>query len=102
MTERKTVYANANGVRRTLISDSGYPDRVIVQTEQVLDEILNGIVRDRERLAANDNRSSIKPIARIPVEIFERMILEGWGPDDEAKWLNSPDAAPFRIWRGRV
>jgi hypothetical protein len=102
MTERKTVYANANGVRRTLISDSGYPDRVIVQTEQVLDEILNGIMRDRERLAANDNRSSIKPIARIPVEVFERMILEGWGPDDEAKWLNSPEAAPFRIWKGRV
>jgi hypothetical protein len=102
MTERKTVYANANGVRRTLISDSGYPDRVIVQTEQVLDEILNGIMRDRERLAANDNRSSIKPIARIPVEVFERMILEGWGPDDEARWLNSPEAEPFRIWKGRV
>jgi hypothetical protein len=102
MTERKTVYANANGVRRTLISDSGYPDRVIVHTEQVLDEILNGIVRDRELEAANDNHSPNRLVARIPVEVFERMILEGWGPDDEAKWLNSPEAAPFRIWRGRV
>jgi hypothetical protein len=102
MTERKTVYANANGVRRTLISDSGYPDRVIVQTEQVLDEILGGIARDRELEAANDNHSPNRLVARIPVEVFERMILEGWGPDDEAKWLNSPEAEPFRIWRGRV
>ena len=102
MTERKTVYKNSDGIRRTLITDDERPDIAIVRTEQVLDEILNGIVRDRERLAANDNRSSIKPVARIPVEVFERMILEGWGPDDEAKWLNSPEAAPFRIWRGRV
>ena len=104
MTERKTGYANSDGIRRTLITDDEWlPDiGPSSRTEQFLDEILNGIVRDRERLAANDNRSSIKPIARIPVEIFERMILEGWGPDDEAKWLNSPEAAPFRIWRGRV
>lgn len=59
MTERKTVYKNSDGIRRTLITDDERPDIAIVRTEQVLDEILNGIVRDRERLAANDNRSSI-------------------------------------------
>ena len=99
MTERKTVYKNSDGIRRTLITDDERPDIAIVRTEQFLDEILNGIARDRElQDPANDNRL----VARIPVEVFERMILEGWGPDDEAKWLNSPEAAPFRIWRGRV
>jgi hypothetical protein len=99
--ERKTVYADLNGVRRTLITDDDRPG-FVVHTQQTLDEILSGVERDRELLAANDNRSPIKPVARIPVEIFERMILEGWGPDDEARWLNSAEAAPFRIWGGRV
>lgn len=103
MTERRTVYQDAFGVRRTLITDDERPGLAVVQTQQNLDEILEGIARDRELFAAaNDNRSPIRPVARIPVEIFERMILEGWGPDDEAKWLNSPEAAPFRIWKGRV
>jgi hypothetical protein len=102
MPERKTVYRDAYGVRRTLITDDEHPFRAVVQTEQLLDEILAGIKRDRELLAANDNRSPNRHLARIPVEIFERMILEGWGPDDEARWLNSPEAAEFRIWRGRV
>ena len=99
MSERRIVYRDANGVRRTMILDDDAPDRVVVHTTQVLDEILAGISRDRElQKPVSDNRH----VARIPVEIFERMILEGWGPDDEARWLNSPEAAPFRIWRGRV
>ena len=99
MTERRTVYFNDNGIRRTLITDDERPGLAVVRTEQVLDEILAGIARDRDlQKPVNDNRH----LARIPVEIFERMILEGWGPDDEAKWLNSPEAAPFRIWKGKV
>jgi hypothetical protein len=102
VTERRFVYQDANGVRRTMILDDDAPHRVVVQTEQVLDEILGGIARDRERVAANDNGSPLRHVGRFPIEIFERMILEGWGPDDEARWLNSSEAAPFRIWRGRV
>ena len=103
MTERRIVYRNRDGIRRTMILDDDTPHRVVVQTTQDLTEILSGVSRDRELLAANDNRRSpIRPVARIPVEVFERMILEGWGPDDEAKWLNSPEAEPFRIWKGRV
>jgi hypothetical protein len=102
MPEKKIVYQNANGVRRTLIADDERPG-FVVHTQQDIAEILSGVKRDREiYAAANDNRSPIRPVARIPVEIFEKMILEGWGPDDEAKWLNSPEAEPFRIWKGRV
>ena len=93
------VYQDADGVRRTVITDSDDPNKFVVQTDQVLDEIIDGIARDRERV---DRRKDMQPIARIPVEIYEMMIREGWGPDDEAKWLNSPDALPFRIWQGKV
>jgi hypothetical protein len=97
--ERRIVYQDADGVRRTLILDEENPFRVVIQTEQVLDEILAGVERDREFSQAGKD---IKRVATIPVEIYERMIREGWGPDDEARWLNSAEAAPFRVWKGNV
>jgi hypothetical protein len=97
--ERRIVYREANGVRRTMILDDDNPSRVVVQTDQDLTEILTSIAHKRETLRPG---ADIKPVATIPIEIFERMMREGWGPDDEAKWLNSSEAAPFRIWRGNV
>lgn len=99
MAEHKVVYQDADGVRRTLIMDDERPDRVVVKTEQVLDEILAGVERDRE---LHRPGSDIKLAARLPIEIFEMMRLQGWGPDDEKKWLNSSEAAPWRIWRGSL
>lgn len=99
MTEHKVTYQDRDGVRRTLILDDERPDRVVIKTEQVLDEILDGIARDRENHRPGGD---IKHAARIPIEIYEKMINEGWDKDDERKWLNSSDAAPFRIWKGRV
>ena len=99
MSERRIVYHDANGVRRTMILDDEAPDRLVVHTQQDLDEILRGIARDRDlQKPVTDNRH----VGRFPVEVFERMIREGWGPDDEARFYNSSEAAPFRIWRGRV
>lgn len=98
MTEHKVVYRDEFGVRRTMILDDERPDRVVIKTEQVVDEIMAGIERDRETMRHGVNKLA----ARIPIEIYEKMINEGWGPDDEKRWLNSSDAAPFRIWKGRV
>jgi hypothetical protein len=97
--ERRTVYHCADGVRRTVITDSLDPSKFVVHTEQVLDEIFDGIQRDRENMRPGGD---IKHAARVPIEIYEMMIRQGWGPDDEAKWLNSSEAEPFRIWQGRV
>jgi hypothetical protein len=97
--ERRITYREADGVRRTMILDDENPTRVVVKTEQDLTEILAGIARDREFSQAGKD---IKRMATIPIEIYERMVREGWGPDDEAKWLNSAEAAPFRVWRGNA
>jgi hypothetical protein len=99
MTERRTIYRNADGVRRTLITDDERPEDFTVQTEQVLDEILDSVERDRAIMSHNGvNRL----LARIPIEIYELSVHQQWDEADWARYLNSAEAEPFRIWRGRV
>jgi len=99
MTERRTTYRNADGVRRTLITDDERPEDFAVHTEQVLDDILDSIERDRA-IMRHDGVNKL--LARIPIEVYERAVHEQWDDADWARWLNSSEAAPFRIWRGRV
>jgi hypothetical protein len=99
MTERRTPYRNENGVRRTLITDDERPDDLVVHTEQVLDEILDSVERDRATMRHDGVN---KLLARLPIEVYERAVHEGWDEGDWARYLNSAEAAPFRIWRGRV
>jgi hypothetical protein len=99
MSERRHVYRNADGVRRTLITDDERPEDFVIQTEQVLDEILDSVERDRAIMSHNGvNRL----LARIPIEVYELSVHEQWDEADWARYLNSSEAAPFRIWRGRV
>jgi hypothetical protein len=97
MSEHRKTYQDANGVRRTLIWDDETPDEVTVHAEQNLDEILPGIERDRVLL---NQRGPNKHLARIPAAHADRVLRMD---DDELKaYLNSSDAAPYRIWEGRV
>lgn len=99
MTERRTTYADADGVRRTLISDDERPDDLVVHTEQRLDEILASVERDREVMP---HTGMNKLLARIPIPVYERAVLEQWDEGDWRRYLNSAEAAPFRIWQGNV
>ena len=98
MGEAKRVYQSRNGVRRTSIVDDDAPGRVIVKTEQVLDEIIDGIARDRETMRHGVN----KVAARLPLFVYEDLVHRGIADDEDAfkKWLNGPEAAPWRIWKG--
>jgi hypothetical protein len=99
VTERRTIYRNADGVRRTLITDDERPEDFAVHTEQVLDEILDSVERDRAIMSHNGVN---KLLARIPIEVYERSVHEQWDEADWARYLNSDAARPFRIWGGRV
>jgi hypothetical protein len=99
VTEQRYVYADANGVRRTMIVDDEWPDRFVVHTEQDVEPILDGVARDREIMS---HAGVNKLVARLPVEIFERAVQQNWDEGDWRRFLNGPDAAPFRVWRGRV
>ena len=97
MTSR--VYKNSDGVRRTILTDADRPGEFTVKTEQDVEPVLDSVERDRAMMAHNGHN---KLLARIPVTIFERSVHEGWDEGDWARWLNSSEAAPFRIWQGRV
>lgn len=97
--QRAFVYEDRNGVRRTLIADDERPDQFTVKTEQDIEPVLESVARDRELMSHNGVN---KLAARVPVEIYERSIHEEWSEGDWKRWLNSSDAAPFRIWKGRL
>ena len=97
--QRGFVYEDANGVRRTLIADDERPDQFTVKTEQDIEPLLDSVARDRELMAHNGVN---KLAARIPVSIFERSVHEEWSEATWKRWLNSSDAAPFRIWKWRL
>jgi len=99
VTERSRVYHDAYGVRRTLIADDERPDRFVVNTAQDVEPVLASVERDRA-IMAHDGVNKL--LARIPVSIFERSVHEQWDEGDWKKWLNSSEAAPFRVWPGRV
>jgi hypothetical protein len=97
--QRAFVYEDRNGVRRTLIADDERPDRFTVKTSQDVEPVLESVARDRELMAHNGVN---KLAARIPVSIYERSVHEEWSEADWKRWLNSSEAEPFRIWKGRL
>ena len=99
MSERHRIYRDADGIRRTAIWDDEDPDQLTVHTEQDVEPILDSVERDRA-IMAHDGVNKL--LARIPITIYERSVHEDWDEGDWARWLNSADAAPFRIWRGAV
>ena len=100
MGEHKRRYMVRDGVARTSIVDDEAPNRLVVQTSQDLEPILDGIARDREIMLHGVNKLA----ARLPMVIVENLIERGiYGDEDAFKaWLNGPEAAPWRIWKGRL
>lgn len=99
MTERQRIYRDRDGVRRILHWNDEDPDQVTVQTQQDIEPVLASVARDRQIMA---NNGPNRLLARLPVEVYERACLEQWGEDDWARYLNSSECEPFRIWRGNV
>ena len=99
MGEQKRRYDARNGVERTLILDDA-SDVFHVKHEQDVEPILDSIARDREIMPHGKNKLA----ARIPTIIYEELQRKGITEDELLfkAWLNSSDAAPWRIWRGKL
>lgn len=98
MAERKRVYRDRDGIRRTMIWDDEEPDKVHVLTEQDVEPILDSVERDR---AIMKNDGDMKLTHRIPAIIWERSVHEQWDEGDWRKWFNG-EGRPFAIWGGRL
>lgn len=100
MAESKFTYRNDGAIKRVGIWDPDSPDTYTVQTTQDLSGVIenNKIIRELQPQKSNN-----KLIARgVPISVAEQAFREQWDESDWNKWLNDPDNAAFRIWRGRV
>lgn len=97
MGEASRRYSFRDGVARTVTSQD---DKLIIGVHQDVEPILEGIKRDREIMRHGVN----KVTARLPVPLYEDLKRRGIADDEDAfrRWLNGPEAAPWRIWQGRV
>lgn len=94
------VYADADGVQRTLLWDEENPNQFVTKTTMDLERII-----DNNRALTELHPTKLggnKYVARVPLTIYEQSIHEDWDDNDWKKWLNDPQNEPFRIWKGRV
>jgi hypothetical protein len=98
MAERTRIYRDHDGVRRTLIWDDEDPDKVVVHTEQDLEEILAGAARRRDD---HKPHADMQGVGYVPVSVWERACLEQWDEGDWRKWWRG-DGKPFRTSPGEV
>ena len=99
MAETRRLYTVDGGiVRETIYDDSN--GRLVVAMRQNVDEILAGIARDQENL----RRTEMRKVATLPAFVVEDLTYRGIYDDRDAfdAWLNSSEADPWRVWRGRV
>lgn len=83
-----------------MIFDEGSP-QFVVHHQQDVEPIVDSIARDREIMP---NTGVNKLAARIPTVIYEELQRAGIADDPDLfkAWLNSSDAAPWRIWKGTL
>jgi len=100
MGEARRRYRARDGVTRDTVFDPDYPNRFGVFTQQDIEPVLDSIARDREIMPHGVNKLA----ARLPMIVYEDLQRRGIldDEDDFKRWLNGPEAAPWRIWRGRL
>jgi hypothetical protein len=98
MGEQRRRYYARDGVARTVISDPDEPNKFVIQTTSDIEPVLDSIARDQEIMPHGVN----KLLARLPLFVVEDLIHRGIYHDEDAfkAWLNGPEAAPWRIWKG--
>jgi len=88
-----------DGIVRETIYDP-MEGRLVVAMRQNVDEILAGIARDQDNMRKTNN----KKVATLPAFVVEDLTYRGIYNDPDAfdAWLNSSEADPWRVWKGRV
>lgn len=88
-------------VRNTIHADTDEPDKFTVQTTEELDQLFD-YCAEKRKAASGRAPDGMVHIAEIPLSIAETAEVEGWDEGDWRRWLNDPDNAMFRTWKGRI
>jgi hypothetical protein len=99
MPERRFIYMDGSGMRRTLVWDEADPSCFGVLAEA---DMTNLARLNREQAEHESARRATTTIARVPFTVWERAHHEGWDQSDWDRFLNDPAHRDFRVWSGRL
>lgn len=99
MAQQSRTYQDHDGIKRTMHWDDTNPDAFGIHTQVTYDRLVENNAALAELVPA---RQTNRHVARVPLTIYEQSIRESWDENDWKRWLNDPDNAAFRIWKGRV
>ncbi len=94
-------YQRNQYVRNVIHADTSDPDKFTVQTTEELDQLFDYCSAKRDAASGRAPEGMVH-VAEVPLSIAETAEMEGWDEKDWRRWLNNPDNAMFRTWKGRV
>jgi hypothetical protein len=98
MADRQRIYRDSGGIRRVLHWDDEDDSKVVVETIQDVEPILESAAARRDN---HDPRKDMWGVGSVPVAVYERACLEQWDESDWRKWWNG-EGRPFRTSPGWV
>ncbi len=93
-------YQRNRFLKGTVHADTEDPEKFTLQTTEEMDRLLAYCAQRRDEAPVGDG---IRHVAEVPITVYEKAVQEGWdNPEGWREWLNNPDNAAFRTWKGRV
>jgi len=99
MPQRKFVYLDEGGMRRTLVWDEDEPDKFGVFAEADMSGLA---ALNRAQGEHESARHKTTTLARVPFTVFEKAYHENWDETDWNRFLNDRDNLDMRVWQGRL
>src|SRR3954464_1490399 len=99
MPERKFIYMDSNGMRRTLVWDEEDPTWFGVFPEANMENLAR---LNREQAERESALHATTTLARIPYTQWEIAHHEGWSEKDWTKFLNDSEFRDYRVWSGKL
>lgn len=99
MPERKFVYQDEAGMRRTLVWDEAEPDKFGVFAEV---DISGLAALNRAQGEHESARHRTTTLARVPFTLWEEAYAADWNEQQWTRFLNDPDFKDCRVWQGSV
>lgn len=100
MSTRKILLNSFGGFHEVGIFDEERPNDLLIRTYQDCE----GILEEASVLADEPPGKDFRHVAKIPMNVIDKSMREGWLNDKEAwkRWANDADNRKFRTWKGNL